>query len=75
VLKDIVDRLGAKPIAIQLPIGAESQFKGLVDLIRMKGVVWDERRSARSNTTSIFRPTCSIRPRNTREDDRGRPSS
>src|SRR3977135_975299 len=29
-LKDIVDRLGAKPIAIQLPIGAEQQFKGLV---------------------------------------------
>jgi elongation factor G len=41
-LKDIVDRLGAKPIAIQLPIGAESQFKGLVDLVRMKGVVWDD---------------------------------
>ena len=35
-LKDIVDRLGAKPIAIQLPIGAESQFKGLIDLVRMK---------------------------------------
>jgi len=41
-LKDIVDRLGAKPIAIQLPIGAESQFKGIVDLVRMKGVVWDD---------------------------------
>jgi len=41
-LKDIVDRLGAKPIAIQLPIGAEQQFKGVVDLVRMKGVVWDE---------------------------------
>ncbi len=41
-LKDIVDRLGAKPIAIQLPIGAEQQFKGIVDLVRMKGVVWDE---------------------------------
>jgi elongation factor G len=41
-LKDIVDRLGAKPIAIQLPIGAESQFKGLIDLVRMKGVVWDD---------------------------------
>src|SRR5258705_11215298 len=34
-LADIVDRLGAKPIAIQLPIGAESQFKGIVDLVRM----------------------------------------
>jgi elongation factor G len=41
-LKDIVDRLGAKPVAVQLPIGAESQFKGIIDLIRMVGVVWDE---------------------------------
>src|ERR1700728_3050581 len=41
-LKDIVDRLGAKPIAIQLPIGSESQFKGIIDLVRMVGVVWDE---------------------------------
>jgi elongation factor G len=41
-LKDIVDRLGAKPIAIQLPIGAESAFKGLIDLVRMKAVVWDD---------------------------------
>jgi elongation factor G len=41
-LKDIVDRLGAKPVAIQLPIGAESGFKGVVDLVRMVGVVWDE---------------------------------
>ena len=41
-LKDISDRLGAKPIAIQLPIGAEQQFKGIVDLVRMKGVVWDD---------------------------------
>jgi elongation factor G len=41
-LKDIVERLGAKPVAIQLPIGAESQFKGVIDLVRMVGVVWDE---------------------------------
>jgi elongation factor G len=41
-LSDIVDRLGAKPVAIQLPIGAEQQFKGLIDLVRMKGVVWDD---------------------------------
>src|ERR1700750_2680054 len=41
-LDDIVDRLGAKPVAIQLPIGAENNFKGLIDLVRMKGVVWDE---------------------------------
>ena len=41
-LRDIVDRLGAKPIAIQLPIGAENNFKGLVDLVRMKGVIWND---------------------------------
>jgi elongation factor G len=41
-LKDIVDRLGAKPVAIQLPIGAENQFKGIIDLVRMVGVVWEE---------------------------------
>src|SRR5450631_2343534 len=41
-LADIVDRLGAKPVAIQLPIGAENNFRGLIDLVRMKGVVWDD---------------------------------
>src|ERR1700716_2944515 len=41
-LQDIVDRLGAKPIAIQLPIGSEDNFKGLVDLVRMKGVIWED---------------------------------
>jgi elongation factor G len=41
-LKDIVERLGAKPVAIQLPIGAEQQFKGIIDLVRMKGVIWDD---------------------------------
>jgi elongation factor G len=41
-LDDIVKRLGAKPVAIQLPIGAESSFKGLIDLVRMKAVVWDD---------------------------------
>jgi elongation factor G len=39
-LDDIKKRLGAKPIAIQLPIGSEANFKGLVDLVRMKAVVW-----------------------------------
>ena len=41
-LDDIKTRLGARPIAIQLPIGAESQFKGVIDLVRMVGVVWEE---------------------------------
>jgi elongation factor G len=41
-VKSIVDRLGAKPLVMQLPIGAENTFKGIVDLVRMKGVVWGE---------------------------------
>jgi len=41
-LADIVDRLGARPIAIQLPIGAENNFKGVIDLVKMKGIVWND---------------------------------
>lgn len=41
-LEDIKVRLGAKPIPIQLPIGSENNFKGLVDLVRMVGVIWEE---------------------------------
>ncbi len=40
-LKDIKERLGARAVPIQLPIGAEANFKGIVDLVRMKAVVWD----------------------------------
>jgi elongation factor G len=38
----IKKRLGANPIVLQLPIGAESDFAGIVDLVRMKAVVWDD---------------------------------
>jgi len=41
-LDDIKTRLGAKPIAIQLPIGSENTFKGIIDLVRMKAVVWED---------------------------------
>ncbi|MEZ5814744.1 MAG: elongation factor G [Alphaproteobacteria bacterium] len=37
----IVDRLGAVPAVIQLPIGAESSYAGHVDLVKMKAVIWD----------------------------------
>ena len=37
---DIVKRVGGKPVCLQLPIGAEASFQGVVDLIKMKGVVW-----------------------------------
>ena len=39
-VQTIIDRLGARPIVIQLPIGAESDFVGVVDLLEMKAYVW-----------------------------------
>jgi elongation factor G len=42
VVGQIKDRLGANPIPIQLPIGAEENFKGVVDLLKMKAIWWDE---------------------------------
>jgi elongation factor G len=36
----IVDRLSARPVAIQLPVGAEDQFKGVIDLVTMKARIW-----------------------------------
>ena len=38
----IKERLGANPLCIQLPIGAENDFKGVIDLVQMKAKVWDE---------------------------------
>src|SRR6056300_1867012 len=38
----IRERLGAKPLLLQLPIGLESDLQGVVDLVKMKGVVWDD---------------------------------
>lgn len=41
VLEMMNDRLGAAPVAVQIPIGAEDKFQGVVDLIEMKGYIWD----------------------------------
>ncbi len=42
VLDTIRKRLGARPVALQLPIGAEANFKGVIDLIEMKAVLWHD---------------------------------
>ncbi len=42
VVEQMKTRLGAKAVPIQLPIGAEENFKGVVDLIKMKAIFWDD---------------------------------
>ncbi|MDQ5910007.1 MAG: elongation factor [Pseudomonadota bacterium] len=42
VVQQIKDRLGARAVPIQLPIGAEEHFKGIVDLVKMQAINWDE---------------------------------
>ena len=42
VVNQIEERLGSNPVPIQLPIGAEDNFKGIIDLIRMKAFYWNE---------------------------------
>ncbi|HHW77100.1 MAG TPA: elongation factor G [Xanthomonadaceae bacterium] len=42
VVGQIQSRLGANPVPIQLPIGAEDKFRGVVDLVRMQAIAWDE---------------------------------
>jgi len=41
-IETIIDRLGANPIPMQIPIGFESTFKGVVDLLTMKAVIWED---------------------------------
>ena len=50
----IKDRLGAKPLVMQIPVGIEASLKGVVDLIKMKAVLWkDEKLGAEFEYTEI----------------------
>ena len=50
----IVDRLGATPLVTQLPVGAEADFTGIVDLIKMQAIIWkDESLGAEFEYTDI----------------------
>ena len=42
VIEQIKERLGGNPVAIQVPIGAEDDFEGVVDLVKMKAIYWDD---------------------------------
>ncbi len=41
-VKMMIERLGANPVLLQIPIGMEDRFIGVIDLLKMKGIVWDE---------------------------------
>src|SRR6202167_4285360 len=41
-VEEIKTKVGGRPVCIQLPIGSESDFKGIIDLVRMKAVVWED---------------------------------
>ena len=54
VLESIRKRLGARPVAIQIPIGAEAGFRGVVDLIEMRAILWhDETMGAKYSVEEI----------------------
>jgi elongation factor G len=50
----IVDRLGATPLVVQLPVGSEARFAGVVDLLKMKAILWkDETRGAEFHEADV----------------------
>ena len=51
--QSIVDRLGGNPVAIQIPIGAEGEFKGVVDLVEMKAIIWNDDEGTEFEVTDI----------------------
>jgi elongation factor G len=54
VLETIRKRLGARPVALQIPIGAEANFKGVIDLIEMKAILWhDETMGAKYDVEEV----------------------
>ena len=53
-VNDLVKRLGVKPVPLQLPIGIENTFRGVVDLVEMRGIVWrDETLGAKYDVIDI----------------------
>ncbi len=52
-VQSIVDRLGAQPVPVQLPIGQEEHFRGIVDLIEMRAVIWNDDLGTNMEITEI----------------------
>ena len=58
-LEQIETKLGGNPVAIQLPIGAEDKFIGVIDLVKMKAITYkDETMGADYDRRRTSRPTC-----------------
>lgn len=56
VVGQVKNRLGANPIPIQIPIGAEENFEGVVDLVRMKAIYWNEKNQGMTYEARDIRP-------------------
>ncbi|MGB9721718.1 MAG: elongation factor G [bacterium] len=53
VLKQMKDKLSLKPLVLQIPIGAEENFKGVIDIIEQKAIYWDDEEGTIFHTESI----------------------
>jgi elongation factor G len=52
-VQSMVDRLGARPVPVQLPVGQEEHFRGVLDLVEMQGVVWEDELGTKVATIEI----------------------
>jgi elongation factor G len=52
-MQSIVDRLGGNPVAIQIPLGSEAEFYGVIDLVEMKAVVWEDEEGTKPAVVAI----------------------
>lgn len=52
-IKSIIDRLGANPIAMQIPIGEDAGFQGVIDLVEMKATIWEDEEGREFNIGEI----------------------
>ena len=52
-VQSMIDRLGAKPVPVQLPVGREDQFQGVIDLVEMRAIIWEDDLGTRTDVVEI----------------------
>jgi elongation factor G len=52
-VQSMVDRLGCRPVPVQLPLGREDGFRGVIDLVEMRGLVWDDELGTQADSIDI----------------------